>query len=170
MRDYMRRRRLELPTQPLVERARKRAATRGLEFSISREDIIVPATCPVLGIRLTIGGKRSASSPSLDRIDPAAGYVPGNIRVISDRANRLKGARSLAALERLAKEGPVESRAEYGMVADYVAREELLREVRRHPSSARLTKDLLRRLVPALDRIFTEGLTPQAVGAHSRDP
>jgi hypothetical protein len=160
MKDYMRRRRVELPTQPLVERARKRAAGKGIEFCITRADIVIPKTCPVLGIPLIIGGKRSANSPSLDRIDAGSGYVPGNVRVISDRANRLKGARSLEALRRLSEEGSPQLRAEYRMVADYVTREELLREVRRHATSARGYKELLCRLVPTLDRIFAEGLAP----------
>jgi hypothetical protein len=29
-------------------------------------------------------------SPSLDRIDPSRGYIPGNVQVISNRANLLK--------------------------------------------------------------------------------
>lgn len=158
MRDYMRRRRVEMPTHPLFERARKRACSRGIEFTITRADITIPDACPVLGIPLTIGGRRSPNSPSLDRIDPAAGYVPGNIRVISDRANRLKGARSLQALLRLAERGPTELQAEYRMVAEYVAREELLREVRSRAAQSRRDSALLKRLLPTLDRIFTVGL------------
>lgn len=162
MRDYMRRRRLELPTQPLVERARQRASTRGLNFSITRDDVVIPVSCPVLGIPLTIGGKRSPNSPSLDRIDPALGYVPGNIRVISDRANRLKGARSLAVLRSHAENGPTHLRSEYQLVADYVEREALLNQIRKEAASRGRSKELLGRLIPTLERIFTEGLVPQA--------
>lgn len=157
MRDYMRRRRLEMPSHPLFERARKRAYSGGIEFTIRRDDIVIPETCPVLGIRLSIGGKRSPSSPSLDRIDPALGYVPGNIRVISDRANRLKGARSLETLLRFAEHGPVSLQAEYRLVADYVAREELLRAVR-FKAHSRRDSALMKRLLPVLDRIFAVGL------------
>lgn len=40
---------------------------------------------------LTFGtGKAVDSSPSLDRLIPAKGYVKGNVRVISRRANCLK--------------------------------------------------------------------------------
>lgn len=158
MRDYMRRRRLEMPSQPLFERARKRARNRGLEFTIMRDHIVIPETCPVLGIALTIGGKRSPSSPSLDRVDPAAGYVPGNIRVISDRANRLKGARSLEKLQELAECGPASLQADYRLVADYVAREELLRAVRSKAANSRRDSALMKRLLPTLDRIFAVGL------------
>ena len=47
--------------------------------------------CPVLGIPLVIGeGACSDNSPSIDRIIPELGYVKGNIKVISRRANRIK--------------------------------------------------------------------------------
>ena len=146
-----------MPTHPLFERARKRANSRHLAFTITRNDIVIPETCPVLGISLTIGGKRSLSSPSLDRIEPAAGYVPGNIRVISDRANRLKGARSLQQLLRLAGHGTTDLQAEYRMVADYVTREQLLKDVRCRAHSNR-DSALMKRLLPTLDRIFAVGL------------
>ena len=158
MKDYMRRRRLELPSQPLHERARKRARQQGLEFSISRQHIIVPSECPVLGIPILIGGPRSEHSPSLDRIDPARGYVPGNIRVISDKANRLKGKRDLAHLMQLAEHGSVELRDDYRKVADYVRREELLRSIRGRAFGRGAAAAELRRLVPELDRIFSIGL------------
>src|SRR5258708_5621185 len=91
MRRYLRQRRWQAPSQAVWERARRRAKQRGLEFSIAKDAIVIPATCPALGIPLSLGKKRSSNSPSLDRIDPSRGYVTGNIRVISDRANRLKG-------------------------------------------------------------------------------
>ena len=52
-----------------------------------------PTRCPVLGIRLRKTpnkGKPAASSASIDRIDSRKGYVPGNVRVLSHRANMLK--------------------------------------------------------------------------------
>ena len=55
-------------------------------------DIVVPEFCPVLGLRLKISeeGRWTDSSPSLDRFIPSLGYVKGNVRVISWRANRIK--------------------------------------------------------------------------------
>lgn len=43
--------------------------------------------CPVLKVPM-VKGTRYA--PSLDRIDPSLGYVPGNIVVMSRRANEIK--------------------------------------------------------------------------------
>ncbi|MGE3333610.1 MAG: hypothetical protein AB7I36_08200 [Rhodospirillaceae bacterium] len=58
---------------------------------MSRADIVIPKTCPVLGIdiRLSNGGFND-NSPTLDRVDNALGYVPGNVVVVSWRANRIK--------------------------------------------------------------------------------
>lgn len=77
-------------------RAKKRAEERGWDFTIELSDIKIPKTCPVLGIPLKckeyIKGESGADygSPSLDRIDPKKGYIKGNVRVISNRANILK--------------------------------------------------------------------------------
>jgi hypothetical protein len=71
--------------------ARERARAKGLPFTIKRADIVVPVTCPYLGITLqrgTFGGHKA--SPSLDRIRPHLGYVPGNVEVISKLANWIK--------------------------------------------------------------------------------
>jgi hypothetical protein len=61
---------------------RRRAKQNGLDFNLTANDIVVPKLCPVLGIELEIGGDRR-NSPSVDRFDNNAGYVKGNIRVIS---------------------------------------------------------------------------------------
>lgn len=75
----------------LLNRARERAKRNGVPFDIDESDISVPIYCPVLGLRLKQGDIHfKRSSPSLDRIDPSKGYVKGNVRVISMRANLLK--------------------------------------------------------------------------------
>lgn len=68
--------------------ARKRAFSLGLPFGIEPEDISVPDRCPVLG--LLLDGSCRDRKPSLDRVVPSLGYVKGNVRVISFRANRIK--------------------------------------------------------------------------------
>ena len=95
----------------LWTRARKRADDQGVPFTITHDDISIPETCPVLGIKLEhataetqsrkgMGGFHNAS-PTLDKIIPELGYVPGNIAVISWRANRLKCDGTLEEVEAL---------------------------------------------------------------------
>lgn len=130
MRGYLQQRRQNHPEVELLARAQKRASRLGVEFALS-EVMPLPTHCPALGITLTPGGRRRDSSPSLDRIDPAQGYVPGNVRIISDRANRLKGNRSLEQLKALAVVGASAQRADFALVGRYVEREAVLAEVRR---------------------------------------
>lgn len=90
------------PRRDLVRWARRRAQERGIEFSIDAEDVYIPRYCPVLGIPLVPGkGRHTDSSPSLDRIDPSKGYVPGNVMVLSMRANRIKSDATLEELVRV---------------------------------------------------------------------
>lgn len=72
--------------------ARRSSRTRGIHFDITPEDIEAPSVCPVLGIELTYGGTGIVrdTSASIDRVDNSLGYIKGNIRIISNRANRLK--------------------------------------------------------------------------------
>lgn len=130
MRGYLRRRRLDAPGLTMWNRARKRAKRHGLAFDLPREDIPIPERCPVLDIPLEVGPARAYGSPSLDRIVPTKGYVPGNTRVVSDQANRLKGNLTLGQLRKLAATGPLARRDQYARVANYVDREGLLAEVR----------------------------------------
>jgi hypothetical protein len=158
MRGYLRERRYQVPARSLWERARKRAKDRDLPFAITKNSISVPANCPALGLPLKFSGRRCASSPSLDRIIPERGYVPGNVRVISDRANRLKGNRSLDVLLELADRGPPELRPEYRMIAAYVQREELLREVRAKARQPGRAGEEWAKIAAFLDRVFSRSL------------
>ena len=58
----------------------------------SWEGVEYPKVCPVLGIELDWGvsGKQQPNSPSLDRIDPTKGYIPGNVMIMSTLANKMK--------------------------------------------------------------------------------
>lgn len=71
--------------------ARARAKAKGLAFGIKKEDIPIPKVCPVLGIPIYPSeGRHTSNSPTVDRINPREGYVKGNVRVVSYRANNLK--------------------------------------------------------------------------------
>lgn len=73
--------------------AKYRARKNGHAFKLTIDDLPpMPETCPVLGIRLRWGGQGAErnDSPSLDRLVPQLGYVAGNVRWISHRANMLR--------------------------------------------------------------------------------
>lgn len=79
-----------------------RARNLGVPFDLVPGDLVVPATCPVLGIPLSFGvRKQHLASPSVDRVVPSKGYVRGNIVVISLRANILKNNATIDELEKL---------------------------------------------------------------------
>lgn len=81
------------PLRYLIKKARHRAKEAGVPFNITTTDLTMPLACPLLGIWLQSnhGGKRTtAYSPTIDRIVPNLGYVPGNVRVISHQANVMK--------------------------------------------------------------------------------
>lgn len=63
------------------------------------QGLACPDVCPILGTAIIYvrRGFRTAQhdSPSIDRFDPKSGYVAGNVRVVSHRANRIKGDASL---------------------------------------------------------------------------
>ena len=83
---------------------RSKAKSRGQEFNLDFTDIMIPATCPLLGIPLYRGkGRAHDGSPTLDRIDSTKGYLKGNVWVISEKANRIKTNATLQELEAVAK-------------------------------------------------------------------
>ena len=81
------------PRSPMWSRAKYRAKQKDLDFNITKEDIVIPDTCPLLGTPM--------ESPSLDRIDSSKGYTKGNVWVISNRANTLKNDATLTELKTL---------------------------------------------------------------------
>ena len=86
----------------LVWCARHRAKKSGVAFSITEADVMIPESCPILGIPLFMGTRHNPNSPSLDRVDNTLGYVKGNVQVISYRANALKKDASIKELKGLA--------------------------------------------------------------------
>lgn len=75
----------------LFAAAKARAITKAREFNIELSDIRIPELCPVCHTPMV--------SPSLDRIDSTKGYVKGNVRVISKRANQLKNNATVQEME-----------------------------------------------------------------------
>lgn len=91
----------------LVKGARQRAKRAGVPCTVEVEDIDLPTHCPVLGRALRsfegCGKGPRNDSPTLDKIVPALGYVPGNILVVSQKANRLKNQLSPTQLALFAR-------------------------------------------------------------------
>lgn len=82
-------------------RAKLRAKKIGVEFNIEPADVIIPDVCPVFGKPFNYESISNAWKPSLDRLDNEKGYVKGNVRVISWRANKVKNDSTLAEIEQL---------------------------------------------------------------------
>ena len=101
VRDSERRRYEKNPRREIIKQARhsaasarRRGAKRGAhEFTITEDQVPWPRHCPVLPwIKLHYPGhyRHDPAGASLDRIDGKKGYVPGNVNVVSLRANLLR--------------------------------------------------------------------------------
>ena len=88
--------------QRILSRIKSRAKKKNIPFDLEKDDIQVPTHCPILGLLLILSNQGSGyhvDSPSVDRIDPTLGYMKGNVRVISARANLLKNNASSHELQ-----------------------------------------------------------------------
>jgi hypothetical protein len=76
--------------QLMIKRARERNR---FDVEVTKNDIYLvwPSDncCPIMDTPFAIGGDLD-TSPSLDRINPNLGYMPENIQIISNLANRMK--------------------------------------------------------------------------------
>lgn len=96
-----RRMQYEQPARWVVRRVPVQAKKRGIECTISVEElerILEPMVCAVTGVALSFSpydgdlATRHPWKPSFDRIDNAKGYVPGNVRLVCWAYNLAKGA------------------------------------------------------------------------------
>jgi hypothetical protein len=83
--------------------AKVRAKQKKTEFSIYESDIVIPKICPIIGMKLVKGNGYLPNAMSLDRVDNTKGYVKGNVRVISRKANILKSNMDIQTLEKIIK-------------------------------------------------------------------
>lgn len=95
-------------TMSVQFRQRKnQALKKGIPFTVDLSDIEQPEFCPILGIKLNYGwgGKsghlRDPAKATIDKVIPALGYVPGNVFIISWRANKLKSDMTFEELEKI---------------------------------------------------------------------
>lgn len=80
----------KVPLQKRIyNRIKSRCSKNNIEFNLELEDIIIPEKCPILNKPFVYGDTNWTYS--VDRINNSKGYIKGNIQIISNRANRLKG-------------------------------------------------------------------------------
>ena len=88
---------------------RQEAEKENIPFTINFDELDRPEFCPVLGVKLNYAcstgtdGKqqRDPNKASIDKVIPELGYIPGNVFVISWRANKLKSNMSINELEKI---------------------------------------------------------------------
>jgi hypothetical protein len=69
----------------LFNSARGSARARGLEFTISIDDIIETlesGVCRVTGLAFDMVSTDGPWRPTIDRIDSSLGYIPGNVQIV----------------------------------------------------------------------------------------
>lgn len=87
----------------LLSNAKQRAKKSNIEFTLAKDDINIPDTCPVFGFPLKREERESwMYAPSIDRIDNTKGYIKENIIIVSRRANILKKDATIEELKKLA--------------------------------------------------------------------
>jgi len=88
----------------MLNNAKKRALKKGIDFSLTKEDIVIPEVCPILKVPFVIGTKDNYDyTPTIDRIDNSKGYTKENIQIISNKANSMKNSASFEMLQNFAK-------------------------------------------------------------------
>jgi|ERR1035437_5967994 hypothetical protein len=95
----------ENPRREILWHLKQNARKKGLPFDLIESDLVWPTHCPVFGMELVYiaQGYRSEASASADRHDNNSGYVKGNVRIISWKANRLKNNATIEDLLKVVK-------------------------------------------------------------------
>ena len=100
--ETRRQRHKENPLLEMYQSAKTRAKRKGLDFKLNPDDLTLPDKCPVLGIPLIVSEETASNnSPTIDRIDNSKGYIPGNIIIISFKANTIKNTASIEDLQKV---------------------------------------------------------------------
>lgn len=89
----------------VLRRVKSNCRKTGIEVTITESDILIPTHCPILGIELDrfATTKTRSNAPSIDRIDNNKGYIPGNIIIVSLKANRIKNDATVEELMKVAE-------------------------------------------------------------------
>lgn len=76
--------------QYTLRRLKQKCVKLNIPFDLERSDLKLPDTCPVYSVPFVLGDANHPHVPSVDRIRPDLGYVKGNVKIISRRANLIK--------------------------------------------------------------------------------
>lgn len=99
--QYVKRWETDWAGQKIVQ-LRAKAKKQNIDFNIEANDLVLPEVCPIFKIPLIKStGRLSNNSPSVDRIDPAKGYVKGNVVVVSNKANSIKRDATIDELKKM---------------------------------------------------------------------
>lgn len=93
------------PIRAFLIDLKSRSKRKNIPFNLEECDICVPDYCPALNIKLNKQKHNKSNKnddlPELDRIVPQKGYIKGNVKIISRRANRLKNDGNLLEHEKI---------------------------------------------------------------------
>ncbi len=84
-----------------LSRIKRRALDNKLPFNLVAEDLKLPedGLCPILRIPISVKNPSKMNCVSWDKIIPELGYIKGNVRAISNKANIMKSNCSFEELE-----------------------------------------------------------------------
>ena len=98
------------PVKYILINIKSRCKLNNTEFNITKDDLVYIDTCPVLGIKLDYlttaesRGLPKDNAASIDRIDNSKGYIPGNVRIVSWRANKIKNDIKISEMQAIIKD------------------------------------------------------------------
>ena len=83
---------LEARQKQIYNALKNRCQRTTIAFDLKFDDIVWPQMCPALNIELNYisQDEHTDFSPSFDRLDPSKGYTKDNVRIVSNRANRIR--------------------------------------------------------------------------------
>lgn len=88
----------------ILSKIKSRCKKRNIPFDLSLEDLEFPTHCPILGIKLIYNSEGQGYKPniaSVDRIIPELGYIKGNVKIISWKANVVKNDSTIEELQKV---------------------------------------------------------------------
>jgi hypothetical protein len=109
----------------MIRNIKHSAKRRNIEFRLTKEDLILPTHCPVLGLELSYSGSPGFNKndrATIDRIDNTKGYIPGNVWIISRLANTMKNSANLDQLKTFCEKIPnlIQNHRALGNITDHI--------------------------------------------------